>query len=136
MRGFTSFTDLRPDPKNSMIKQGNNDPPSFESHEYKWHEKNIFLKTHFMFVKRFKCTVHRVAKNEWMEEQVYSHFPIAKNIYKNKYHIIIQIIRLILNSEKRSRMAHILFDESIWITKNLYQGTSSSKEIWKGCVNF
>ena len=66
MRGFTSFTDLRPDPKNSMIKQGNNDPPSFESHKYKWHEKNIFLKTHFMFVKRLlnKCTVHRVAKNE------------------------------------------------------------------------
>ena len=67
MRGFTSFTDLRPDP--SMIKQGNNDPPSFESHGYKWQEKNIFLKTHFMFVKRLlKINVLYSAlqrMNEW-----------------------------------------------------------------------
>ena len=69
MRGFTSFTDLRPDPKNSMIKQGNNDPPSFESHEYKWHEKNIFFENPFYVCKEVTkinvlyTTLQRM--NEW-----------------------------------------------------------------------
>ena len=43
VRGFTSFTDLRPDPKYIMIKQVIMILLHFKTFEYKWHTKRTYL---------------------------------------------------------------------------------------------